>query len=351
MIKSRYLKRIIMQSYYSHSNLTSSENTLHNILDIVSDGVWDWNVISGKVKRNAGWYEMLDYDINTFENHMYTWENNIHPEDYQRVIDHFEEYIKLESSFYDVKYRCRKKDGSYLWIQDSGKIVSYTDNGKIERMIGSYKNINNEELYNIKLKKQNELLVNDNLNLENVIEQRIKELKELNKSLENKIKEVEYTGSFDTVTKIFNRRKFEELFDLEINRAKRYSHDLSVILIDIDKFKKYNDIYGHKKGDEVLFSLASLVQNNIRKVDIFARWGGEEFIIVLPNTSPLDAFNKAEYLREKIENTLSIEDTKVTCSFGVSSYIDGDDERSIFLRIDKALYLAKHNNRNNVKVL
>ena len=340
-----------MQSYYSHSNLTSSENTLHNILDIVSEGVWDWNAISGKVKRNAGWFRMLDYDVDTFESYMYTLENYIHPDDYARVMSHFEEYINGKSSVYDIKYRCRKKDNSYLWVQDSGKIISYSDDGKVERMIGSHKNINNEELYNIKLKQQNKLLVDDNLNLENVIAQRIKELQELNKSLEQKIKEVEYTGSFDSVTKIFNRRKFEELFDLEINRAKRYSHDLSVILIDIDKFKKYNDVYGHKKGDEVLFSLSSLIKNNIRKVDVFARWGGEEFIIILPNTSPSDAFKKAEYLRKKIETTLSIEETKVTCSFGVSSYVDGDDERSIFLRIDKALYLAKHANRNNVKVL
>jgi diguanylate cyclase (GGDEF)-like protein/PAS domain S-box-containing protein len=340
-----------MNNYYSHSSLKEAENTLHNILDIISDGVWDWNALTGKVERNSSWYKMLGYKTDTFDKNIYSWENIIHPEDYPMVIKHFEAYLNKEINTYKIKYRCKKSDGSYLWILDSGRTIEYTKDGKVSRMIGAHKNIHEEEISNKKLKEQNDLLHNDNITLEQIIEKRTQELNQLNTELENKIKEIEYSAAYDIVTNIFNRRKFEEVLKKEINRAQRYFHSLSIILLDIDKFKKFNDIYGHKIGDKVLLSLATILKNNIREVDIVARWGGEEFIIILPNTSKSNAVKKAECLRSIIENTNIIENEKITCSFGVSTYIEGDDETSIFLRIDKALYLAKHDNRNNVKVL
>lgn len=338
-----------MKSYYSHSTIAQSETTLHNVLDIISDGVWDWDGDTNKVTRSSGWYKMLDYELDSFISDTSTWKNLIHENDYKEVVEHFDDFISGKINSYEIKYRCKKKDGSYIWVLDRAKILSFGENGRARRILGSHKNIHNEEIYNKKLKIQNELLLNNNLNLEDLIQERTKELELLNKQLKNKIKEIEYTASYDIVTEIYNRRKLEELFDIEISRAKRYSHDLSVVLIDIDKFKKFNDLYGHKVGDKVLFSLSSLIKTNIRSVDVFARWGGEEFIILFPNTSKEDAINKAEILRKKIEENLIIEDRIITCSFGVSSYIEGDDENSIFLRIDKALYLAKHDNRNNVK--
>jgi diguanylate cyclase (GGDEF)-like protein/PAS domain S-box-containing protein len=340
-----------MKPTYTNENLEESQNTLNNILDIVSEGIWDWDAVTGHVTRSPGWYRMLDYPIDHFNNDVYTWENIIHPDDYDAVMKHFEEYTTGEIDEYRIKYRCKKRDGSYLWIEDSGKIVERTKDGSVARMIGAHTNIHKEETSNDILRTQNELLLSDNLTLETLVEKRADELEKLNKQLEEKIELSEYNASYDIVTNIYNRRKFEEVFTKELNRVKRYSYELSVILLDIDNFKLFNDNFGHKTGDKILSSLADMLKNNIRDIDTLARWGGEEFIIILPNTSKDDSINKAEQLRKKIELDLSVDDKKITCSFGITSYVDGDDANSIFMRTDEALYLAKNNNRNNVKVL
>ena len=340
-----------MKSYYSHATVEDSEKTLHHILDIITDGVWDWNALTGNVERSAGWYRMLNYDIDSFDKNVYTWENIIHPEDYPSVMKHFESYVNGEIECYKIKYRCKKGDGTYLWIEDSGQIIEYTKEGKVARMIGSHTNIDEEEISHEKLKEQNELLLSDNLTLEGIVEKRTRELELVNKQLEYEIAQVEYNASYDMVTGVLNRRKFEEILLKEILRAQRYSHPLSIILLDIDKFKEFNDNYGHKIGDKVLSSLSALLNENIRNIDTLARWGGEEFVIILPNTSKQDAVHKAESLRDNIASNLSVDSHSITCSLGVTSYIDGDDSNSIFIRTDKALYMAKDDNRNNVKVL
>lgn len=334
-----------MESYYSHESMNEAENTLHYILDIIPVGVWDWNSITGEVERSPGWYRMLDYDINSLNKDVYTWENIIHPDDYSRVMKLFEAYIKGEIEIYKIKYRCKKNDGTYLWIEDSGKIVEYTQDEKVLRMIGVHTNIHDTEISHQKLREQNELLLSDNITLENIIENRTRELISLNRQLEYEIAQVEYHASYDIVTGISNRRKFEEILLKEIQRAKRYTHDLSIILFDIDEFKEFNDNFGHKKGDEILLNFATLLKENIRNIDTVARWGGDEFLIILPNTSKENALHKAEVLCEKIASDLVIDFRSITCSFGVTSYVEGDDSNTIFMRADKELYLSKKKNK------
>jgi len=340
-----------MKSTYTYETIDDCEKTLNNILDIISDGVWDWNAVTGKVTRSPGWYRMLGHPINCFDEDVFTWENIIHVDDYDAVMKHFEAYINGEIKEYKIKYRCKKNDGSYIWIEDSGKIVEYTKDKTVARMIGSHSNIHIKESLNEKLRSQNELLLSDNSSLESLVEKRTIELEKLNKQLQEKIELSEYHAAYDIVTGIYTRRKFEEIFIKELNRVKRYSYPLSIILLDIDNFKQFNDNYGHKMGDKILWELSTMLKENIRDIDTVARWGGEEFIIILPNTSKEDAVNKAEHLRQKIEFDVSVDSKKITCSFGITSYIEGDDSNSIFIRSDEALYLAKNNNRNNVKVL
>ncbi len=153
------------------------------------------------------------------------------------------------------------------------------------------------------------------------------------------------------MTGIYNRRKFEELLDNEMSRAKRYSHPLSLILLDIDNFKYINDSLGHKRGDKVLKYLASLLQKNIRNMDLIARWGGDEFILVLPNTEKKQAKVKADKLKNLIQNTIRIKNITITCSFGVSQFESEDSKVTLFERTDKALFLSKKNNRNTVTLL
>lgn len=153
----------------------------------------------------------------------------------------------------------------------------------------------------------------------------------------------------DSLTGALNRTAFEEILNREIKKAERYGGDLSLILFDIDNFKQINDTYGHLFGDQVLKRVASIVSENIRETDIFARWGGEEFMILLPNTGISKAVAVAEKLRRMIEAYRFGEDLTVTVSFGVVSFTNGDDSVRLILKADKALYRAKEKGKNRVE--
>jgi len=185
------------------------------------------------------------------------------------------------------------------------------------------------------------------------LEDKLEQIKEHIKLKEYYIKhqeELEDRAYKDGLTKIYNRRYFEEEFDREIARYKREKTPLSIFMLDIDKFKQINDNYGHQRGDEILQGLVNLIKDNIRAVDIFARWGGEEFICILPNTKLENAILVAEHLRKIIEKHTFIADIKVTCSFGVSEFNKDDTKESIVKRVDNALYRAKEGGRNRVEV-
>lgn len=340
-----------MNSKYSHTTLEKAEETLEFILNIVSEGLWDWNALTGKVHRSQGWFKMLGYDINSFDETVQTWENIIHPKDYERVMKYFESYINGNIDAYTIQYRCKKADDSYIWIEDTAQIVEKDEDDKLIRMIGAHTNINDIKLTQEKLSIQNELLLADNKSLELIISKRTTELVNLNQALQEKIKEAEYNSINDYLTNIYNRRMFEKMFELEVNRAKRYKHSLSLILLDIDNFKIFNDEYGHKVGDSVLINLSNLLKETTRSDDILARWGGEEFIIVLPNATQKEAYQKAEEIRQKIEQSSLCELAPVTCCFGVTEHIEDDNTTTTFLNVDKALNNAKNSGKNKVCIV
>ncbi|HBT20562.1 MAG TPA: diguanylate cyclase [Peptococcaceae bacterium] len=165
-----------------------------------------------------------------------------------------------------------------------------------------------------------------------------------------KIEEMLYQQSItDPLTNIYNRRFFMQMMEQEIERTRRNGKPFSVIMFDIDHFKSTNDRFGHAAGDMVLKSIADIVKKRIRKTDCFARWGGEEFIILLPETSIKDAVGLAEELRERVSSMTLPEVGRVTASFGVASYRPSDTIDTILLRADEMLYEAKASGRNCVK--
>ena len=151
---------------------------------------------------------------------------------------------------------------------------------------------------------------------------------------------------FDALTGIYNRRKFNELFLNEYRRAKRYERNLCGIFFDIDHFKKINDTYGHDIGDRVLQELSGLVQVHVRETDYFARWGGEEFVILLPETDVKSALTLAEHIRSHIVENSFTKVGKVTASFGVTQLRGQEQQKSFIKRLDTALYQAKQEGRN-----
>ena len=134
-----------------------------------------------------------------------------------------------------------------------------------------------------------------------------------------------------------------------ISLNNRYKTPFSLILFDIDDFKKVNDGYGHLVGDEVLINLVKLVNENIRETDTLYRIGGEEFIIICKNTVKLDAINIAEKLRKKVEESLIVIKNKtITISIGVTEVIENDNENSIYKRVDDNLYISKNSGKNRI---
>lgn len=165
------------------------------------------------------------------------------------------------------------------------------------------------------------------------------------KEMEDQLKLLSQT---DQLTQIFNRVKFHDSLAQEINRAKRYETDLALIMFDIDHFKRVNDTYGHDVGDDVLVDLSKRVKTCIRETDIFARWGGEEFMLLLPHTPLSNAAQLAERIRAAIEKDSFPKVGTVTTSFGVTQFIKSDSEESFTKRVDRALYKAKQKGRNRV---
>jgi len=180
-------------------------------------------------------------------------------------------------------------------------------------------------------------------------------LARLNKQLSQLKQELQEQANHDPLSNLYNRRYFSEVASNIINLKKREEQDVGVIMLDIDEFKLVNDMYGHGTGDEVIKELALLLMKHTRISDIVARVGGEEFIILLPNTSLEESVNIANKLRNFVEDTkIKIDDTntlKFTISLGVTIVLKEDKGIDSFLnRVDEALYIAKDTGRNRVAV-
>jgi len=171
----------------------------------------------------------------------------------------------------------------------------------------------------------------------------------INEDITNK-KKLEKLSITDQLTQLYNRHKLEESFRIEIARTQRYKRPLSTILIDIDYFKSVNDKYGHDIGDETLINIAKILRQNIRLTDIVGRWGGEEFIILVPDSTSDEARQLAEKIRKEIESFNFGEIGRQTSSFGVSSFTENDTKESFVKKADDALYQAKKKGRNTVVV-
>jgi diguanylate cyclase (GGDEF)-like protein len=141
---------------------------------------------------------------------------------------------------------------------------------------------------------------------------------------------------------------FQEMLREECSRARRYNHPLSLMMFDIDHFKKFNDTYGHPLGDEVIKMVAKTIKEMARTTDRAFRYGGEEFAVLLPETSSENGLVLAERLRKKIEENRSVKNLVITVSEGITGLLPEDSPESLVKRADAALYSAKESGRNRV---
>lgn len=167
--------------------------------------------------------------------------------------------------------------------------------------------------------------------------------------LEASNREISKISCTDRLTQLANRTQLDQVLEENLQRALRYATPFSIILLDLDHFKQINDAHGHLVGDEVLVATAGILAANTRKIDTAGRWGGEEFLIVVPNAAAGEAEQLAEKLRREIEACDFPTVGKKTASFGVTSFMPGDDVVRMISRADAALYVAKHSGRNVVE--
>jgi diguanylate cyclase (GGDEF)-like protein len=181
-------------------------------------------------------------------------------------------------------------------------------------------------------------------------------LKKSNKALKELSRRFRDLAIRDGLTGLYNHGYLLDALAGEVARAVRYDRHLSVIFLDVDHFKQFNDQFGHQRGDMVLRQVSQILKDEIRKTDIAARYGGEEFVLVLPETSKQDAFVVAEKVRKAVQESIANDvadegPTTVTISAGVASYMeDGTDATELIAKADAAVYTAKNDGRNAVRL-
>lgn len=258
----------------------------------------------------------------------------IYPDDLPAVKSALAEVISNKGMIKNAQFRSVRKGGTVWWAEATA--VNLLDEPSVQAIVINYRDITQR-------KKTEQALKNANRQL-NV---RLAQIEQLQSELREQ-------ALRDPLTQLFNRRYLSETMERELKLAKREKKPVSVIVMDIDRFKKINDKHGHRVGDEFLTEIAKLLQSHARGSDIICRYGGEEFLIVMPGANARTARKRAEQLRvrcEKMRIAQNGKELKVTLSFGVATYpTHGTEGEEIVIKADKALYKSKRRGRNCVTV-
>lgn len=295
--------------------LHESEERWHLALQGTNDGIWDWNIRAGEAFYSTRWKQMLGHDEDEIGSSRTEWSQRVHSDDSPGVLAALHAHLDGKTEFYSAEYRLRCKNGAYKWVLDRGQAL-WNRNQEALRIAGSVTDITERKRYEQQLQEANARL--------------------------------ETLATEDGLTGLKNHRAFQERFETEFARAPRYHTPLSLILADVDKFKEYNDEFGHQTGDAVLRQVADLLKSSVRETDLVARYGGEEFVVILPHTDLEGARAVAERCREAIGSTRWPK-RPVTASFGVATTHPSFQSREqMVAAADKALYASKAAGRNRV---
>jgi diguanylate cyclase (GGDEF)-like protein/PAS domain S-box-containing protein len=295
--------------------LALSEEQYRFVLEGSELGFWDWNIATNTVERNERWAVMLGYSNQEIQDTTQQWTDFIYPDDREKAWRSITDVLEGRSEIHKLEYRMLHKDGSIRWILDQAKIMKTSLEGRPQRMCGTHTDITERKKLELELEKN---------------------------------------AKTDFLTGLFNRRHFMGLANQELHRAIRFSNPMSILMVDLDNFKRINDTHGHKSGDNVLKKFSDVCRLAFREIDIIGRIGGEEFAILLPETSRDQAIEAAERLRTRIATTNISTDQDLaiefTVSTGVASLSSEDDTLDVLLsHADNALYKAKNTGRNQVR--
>ncbi|WP_447927323.1 diguanylate cyclase [Vreelandella sp. EE27] len=300
--------------------LVISEERMAAAIEGAKLGVWEWLLQENAFIYSDRWLATLGYQREHADlpKSVEEWFAQIHPEDGDRVEATIARHTQGEEPNYQCEFRMRHRDGHWVWVFESGHLVSRSADGRPLRMVGVQQNISER------------------------------------KAMEAQLTQL---AMYDELTGLLNRRSFMDLARRELARLKRNDgYAVCVVMLDLDRFKSVNDTYGHGAGDAVLKQFSATVTRQLRQTDVFARLGGEEFVVVLSDTDLAGAEIAAEKLRASVEAMqVPLEcvnsPLKVTTSIGVAR-MQGSDSLpdGALARADSALYEAKKAGRNQVCV-
>lgn len=269
----------------------------------------------------------------------------LHPEDAPLVAEHHAQFAATpDGEVVEVEYRLRHAGGAWRWLSSRDSVFARTPEGVPCQILGTAQDITDRKWFHEQIEMQIAHVNDAYVELE---AQRI-ELATANSKLHQANILLQAQATTDGLTGLKNHRAFQEQFSAEYERGRRYKSPLSVVLLDVDKFKQYNDTYGHPAGDQVLKTVASVLQSTARGSDFAARYGGEEFVVILPETDTQGARDAAERFRSAIEATIWPM-RNVTVSIGIATLHSETKAKSdLISEADKALYRAKQRGRNCV---
>jgi diguanylate cyclase (GGDEF)-like protein/PAS domain S-box-containing protein len=291
-----------------------------------TDGLWDWDIQTNEVWFAPRFKELLGYRDDEFANDMASLKSHLHPDDDHWMWKAIDDHLERGDPF-DVEYRLRTRTGDYRWFR-ARAIAVRNEHGRPVRMAGSIQDVTEWKEVIGHLESLSERLAQDNTRI--AVDARI-----------------------DGLTRVLNRASWEEGVSIEDERSRRHGHAYSVMMIDIDGFKDFNDTAGHFAGDDCLRAVADCVCRTCRVTDVVGRYGGDEFVVLLPETDLPSGRRAAERVLETIDSRAIRHpgpgaDGALTVSIGVAEGPSPDGWRTVLGRADQALYRAKAGGKNRI---
>lgn len=323
-MKDGKLYRILFRSYKKNIfvaffiDITDSVNfdrkldienkKLKEIVEGTKTGIWEWDMVNGVNIVNENWANIIGYSAEelgpiTHER----WRSFIHPDDIEKNDELIESHIRGESKYYITEFRIRHREGYWVWVLERGKVISYTEDGLPEMMIGTHVDVTDKK---------------------------------------HRQDEIEYLSYHDQLTGLYNRRYFEET----IKRIdKEENLPISLIVADLNGLKLTNDAFGHQVGDELIKRAADILKFNSREEDIVARIGGDEFAIILPKTNGVNANKINRRYCEIISNT-KLNPVSVSLAMGFATKYDMEEGIiNTFIEAEQSMYNRKVRESMSVK--
>lgn len=327
----------------AHEAIEVRERSYSYAMAAAGEGIWDWDLRTNMVTHNAKWGELFGFEPDELQHPIEVFADLLHDDDREDVQRALQDALN-GSGNYQHEHRMLHRNGTLFHVFDRGQVVERDEAGNPTRMAGAVSDITERVHAEHRLRVTTEALIDANISLERKVEERTAELERANENLRN-------LAWRDSLTGLPNRLAGMDRLEAEFARLSRSEAASSVLMLDVDLFKPINDTYGHGVGDDVLRHIAALIKSSLRTGDFVARFGGEEFMALLPDTDLEGARTVAEKIREAIQDNPEGTVGTVTISIGVTLASAADPEMDVAVRrADAALYEAKRSGRNRVVI-